>query len=248
MKELKIIIIEDKPEWQEELEEAFVNAGHKVIEVFKDAVGVYEAAKLCGPDLMVIDIAFGGSKFAGIELAKQLQQLHLPFVYLTSQQEQLVHIKAYETGNPHPFRYLHKPHFQLNPTHYIEQLIREFMAENPTLMLDDETHIYYSNVCWIYGKKANGTIYCKDGQEYKYENILLKTFMDNQVPLQKKHLHQANRNVLVNPDHVRAWPKIDKQYQLFFNQEKTLPENGITVSFRNQTRLIAHLKNLHNSL
>jgi len=246
---MRVIIVEDQLNWQEQLEEVFEEAGHQVLHIFDDAEGVFEMAKRLIPDLIVIDIHLGldHDGKSGILLANQLEPLNIPFVYLTGKEQADFHEKAYKVGNAEPFRYLYKTDFFRRPELVISNLDRELKFHDPSFVVEEETVIRFSNVLWIHGEGRSGTIYCKDGQTYSYRGQLNKFIDDYQQSLKAPILYYANRNEIVNIFNVKSWQKEGRQYHLFFDQDKTLPENGILVSHRKSQQLIQILHQLNGS-
>src|SRR5689334_21465033 len=101
----KILIVEDQFIEADYLRMMLTTAGYPVCSIARSVAEAQEIIKQENPKLVLLDIFLKG-KFTGIDLAKQLKQEHIAFIYLSanSNEEILTAAKATE-----PYGFLVKP-------------------------------------------------------------------------------------------------------------------------------------------
>ncbi|MGB0525350.1 MAG: LytR/AlgR family response regulator transcription factor [Flammeovirgaceae bacterium] len=211
---MKVILVEDAYNWQERLQEVLEIEGHEVVGRYYSSEGVWEGVKKWLPDIVFIDIGLGAEPYSGIELANHLAPLNVPFVYLTGQENEQIHIQAHRLGNAQPFRFIYKLDFFRTPSKMIRNLERELQFHDPTFVVDANQVERFSNVLYILGKGKAGKIFCRNGRVYAYQGQLSQ-FLKRQEHIRAPFLYQVNRNCLVNIHHVKHWQKEGvRQYRM----------------------------------
>jgi two-component system, LytTR family, response regulator LytT len=83
MERARILIVEDEPLIAEDLAAMLVDLGHVVCARAHDALSALAAAQRERPDLVLLDIQLVEGN-DGIYVAQALQELHIPYIYVTS--------------------------------------------------------------------------------------------------------------------------------------------------------------------
>lgn len=102
---MKILVVEDEPFAAEDLIEKLQVWHYRVTAVADSYEAALEAIRAERPDLAFIDIELKGER-SGIDLADQLKQLEIPFIYLSGVQDLNTYQKA---KNTEPLKNLAKP-------------------------------------------------------------------------------------------------------------------------------------------
>ena len=102
---MRIYIVEDEPLITATIETALTKQGFKVVGDDESYEVAFEEIKQLKPDLVLLDIQLEGEK-DGIDLALQLDQRNIPYLYLTSQTDPQTVLRVKET---HPLGFIVKP-------------------------------------------------------------------------------------------------------------------------------------------
>lgn len=105
--------------------------------------------------------------------------------------------------------------------------------------------IYFRDILWIQVENKTTTVFFKNDEPYSSKKPL-SFFLKQQLALFEEVLQYASRDTLVNIQNVKFWCKPQGQYILFFDEDKTVPEQGILVSHRNGATLISKIKKWRN--
>ena len=103
---LKVLIVEDEFVTAHALRLLLEEAGYAVVGIASSVIEADEYLKRQHPDIVLLDIRLEG-KQSGIDLAKQLQEENIPFVYLSANSSQKVLEEAKKTE---PYGFLVKPY------------------------------------------------------------------------------------------------------------------------------------------
>lgn len=149
MKPLKIYIVEDEPLIVATVRSALLKLGYQVIGDSDE----YEEAKkqiaILKPDIVLVDIQLEGVK-DGVHLATQLDQMHVPYLYLTSQSDPNTIDRVKHTQ---PLGYIVKPFTEAGLRSNIELAWHNFsLTKNEFILLKSEgrTHkINQANICYL---------------------------------------------------------------------------------------------------
>ncbi|WP_316829825.1 sigma 54-interacting transcriptional regulator [Pedobacter aquatilis] len=101
MKTKNILIVEDEFIIADVLADILKTAGHSVSGIADNVNEAIEMLTLFKPDIVLVDIYLKG-KLTGIDLAKKLNELNIPFIYISANSNQEV-LDAAKTTNPYGF-------------------------------------------------------------------------------------------------------------------------------------------------
>ncbi len=107
---MKILIVEDEPFAAEELKEKLEKLNHEVTGIAESYEQALELIRTVKPELALVDIELKGG-LTGIDLSEELQNMGIPFLYLTGIEEEGMYDKAVKTGS---LKFLSKPIDRLN--------------------------------------------------------------------------------------------------------------------------------------
>lgn len=199
---MNILIVEDEILIAQTLKLYLEERGHTTQEFcisYEEAIASYRKEV---PDLVLLDIRLYGKR-SGLEVAKFLseQPEQVPFVYLTSQQEQSTFRQALETT---PYGYLPKPIRKDSLWTTIETAYRLAASrQKPShLVLSEsgENHkILTSDILYVEAEHVYTCVYLTNGQEITTRKSL------NWLLAQTPALVQTHRSYLVNIASVKSW-------------------------------------------
>lgn len=210
---MKIYIVEDEPLITATAEQALQKHGFTPIgdaDCFEDAI--VEIPKLL-PDLVLLDIQLEGEK-DGVDLAKELDKIGIPYLYLTSQTDPSTIARVKETQ---PLGYIVKPFTEAGLRSNIELAWHNFSLTNKDFILvksEGRTHKI---------NQANIT-YLKAFDNYCYVNTLnnkllvAKTLKHIELSLNPNKFIRIHRSYVVNIHRISS---INSTSVLV--QEKELP-------------------------
>ena len=159
MKLLNIYIVEDEPLITATVETALKKQGFKVIGDSDEYDEALEQIDKNRPDLVLVDIQLEGDK-DGIDLAMQLDDRKIPYLYLTSQTDPQTIKRVKET---HPLGYIVKPFTEAGLRSNIELAWHNFsMTDEDFVLLKSNGRTYkinqasitylkaFDNYCYVY--------------------------------------------------------------------------------------------------
>ncbi len=159
MKPLQIFIVEDEPLITVTIETALIKQGYAVCGDAEDYERALKNITMLTPDLVLLDIQLEGKK-DGIDLAKQLDIVGIPYLYLTSQTDVCTIDRVKETS---PLGYIVKPFTETGLRSTIEVAWNNyspkekefliFSSDNKLYKIDQSQILYlkaYDNYCYIY--------------------------------------------------------------------------------------------------
>ena len=159
MKLLNIYIVEDEPLITATVETALKKQGFKVIGDSDEYDEALEQIDKNRPDLVLVDIQLEGDK-DGIDLAMQLDDRKIPYLYLTSQRDPQTIKRVKET---HPLGYIVKPFTEAGLRSNIELAWHNFsMTDEDFVLLKSNGRTYkinqasitylkaFDNYCYVY--------------------------------------------------------------------------------------------------
>uniref|UniRef100_UPI00404B287C LytR/AlgR family response regulator transcription factor n=1 Tax=Gelidibacter sp. TaxID=2018083 RepID=UPI00404B287C len=176
MKPLKIYIVEDEPLIVATIETALKKQGYMVV---GDADTVNDALlsiKKLQPDLVLIDIQLDGNK-DGIHLAETLDSVAVPYMYLTSQTDQLTINRVKQTK---PLGYIVKPFTENGLRSNIEVAWNNHLKQEPD-------YFSFSSNNELHKIKQSDILYLKAFDNYCYVVTSQKDYL---VPKTLKHLSE----------------------------------------------------------
>jgi DNA-binding LytR/AlgR family response regulator len=209
---LKILIVEDDYSIALELEMLLDELGHTNIQKTDNGEEAILLVEKDRPDLILMDIYLNG-KITGIETAKKIQHLKIPFIYLTSSIDEKDFQEAKQTL---PFDYISKPVDKKKFQKSIELLVARISntkSEESTASTFHLSDIFYvkmnnqrhkirvADVSWIVSEGNYCTINAT-GRKYVVKNSLSK--LKSKFPT--THFIQIHRSTLVQ---LKKIEKID---------------------------------------
>lgn len=196
---MKIYIVEDEPLITATAESALKKHGYTVLgdaDCFEDALE--DIAKL-SPDLVLLDIQLEGEK-DGIDIAKQLDTLHIPYLYLTSQTDPSTIIRVKETQ---PLGYIVKPFTEAGLRSNIELAWHNFSLTNQEfVLLKSEGRTHKVNQAQITFLKAFDN-YCYV-HTVTEQLLIAKTLKHIAELLNPKNFVQIHRSFWVNIHRINS--------------------------------------------
>ena len=196
---LNIFIVEDEPLICATIETALRKQGFKVMgdaDNFSDALKAIEALH---PDLVLIDIQLEGFK-DGIDLAKELDLLSIPYLYLTSQTDPQT-IERVKTTQP--LGYIVKPFTETGLRSNIELAWHTFsLTHDDFFLVKHEGRLHKLNQNNITHLKAYDN-YCyinTFGNQYLVPHTLKYT----QEKLNSRYFFKSHRSYVVNIRHITS--------------------------------------------
>ena len=199
MKALNVYIVEDEPLIAVTIETALKKQGFTVVgdsETFDEALSEIRISK---PDLVLVDIQLEGEK-DGIDLAAELDQRKIPYLYLTSQTDPhtIERVKA-----THPLGFIVKPFTEAGLRSNIEVAWHNYIqSREEFLVFKSEGQTYKLNQDDILFLKAFDN-YCYVVTE-KHEYLVPKTLKFTSEMLNPSIFVKSHRSYLVNTKRVSA--------------------------------------------
>ena len=204
MKSISVTIVEDELLIAESIKIFIQERGHQVTDICISYEEAIQSLVKSPPDLFLLDIRLYGEK-SGIDIASYLSEhSDIPFVFLTSQYDELILKEAISTT---PFGYLTKPFrketlwttleaaYQLaSSKKYIENKISLFDGRNTHRVLTEQ--IIYIKADHVYIE-----IFLKDSKTITVRNTLSEIFME----LKGSLFLMPHRSYIVNRNYIKSW-------------------------------------------
>ena len=202
MKRLRIYIVEDEPLICATIETALQKQGFEVIGDNDCVREALQDIQRLSPELVLLDINLEGDE-DGVDLAKKLDTLNIPYIYLTSQTDPSTITRVKET---HPLGYIVKPFTESGLRSNIELAWHNFSIQNEEFLLikSDGRLLKLSQ---------NDILYCKAYDNYCFVVTKLKrhliphTLKYVEEKLNSKNFIRSHRSYVVNLRKVQALVK-----------------------------------------
>ncbi len=219
MKSLQILIVEDEILIAETIKLYLNERGHHVLNISISYDEAQEAFYLRQPDLILLDIRLYGSK-SGIDFAEYIsaKKNTPPFIYLTSQFDQRILSKAFETN---PYGYLTKPIRKETLWTTVESAYHLYQSKqisDPIITIQDGKNNYNINVNNILYIKADH-VYCKIVTSENNEIIVRKTLKQLVNLLVFDFMIYCHRSFIINARYITSW----NQDSIYLNKEILIP-------------------------
>ena len=95
---MRLIIVEDETLLAICISDAIIEAGHEVVCCVPSATRALACAKEHGADLALVNISLIEGKTAGVDLAKELQELDIPSIFVSGQRTDAISAKSFALG------------------------------------------------------------------------------------------------------------------------------------------------------
>jgi len=206
MKHLRIAIVEDEMIIAGDIYDQLLELGYETCEIassYEEAMLIAQQEK---PDLFLLDITIKGNK-NGIDIAQTLQELKIPFIFITSHSDVRNITVAKETR---PYGYLIKPFTKQDLFATIE-MAESHLAHKPTStslfvpMGKGKQKVALKDIQYV---KANGN-YVEIKMELKRFALRknLKEF-ETKLPLTHPFL-RVHKSFLVNRKHIVSYSQVE---------------------------------------
>src|SRR6186997_3461580 len=146
----KVLIVEDQFVEANDLQLMLKKAGYEVCGIARSVNAAEEIIKNEKPDLVLLDIFLKGS-LTGIDLARQLQEEHIAFIYLSANSNEEI-LAAAKTTEPYGF--IVKPFREkdllvtLEIARYRHEHSRETKYRRETELIDQLEKMATGNIDW----------------------------------------------------------------------------------------------------
>lgn len=205
-RKLRLAIVEDEMIIAADMQDILQELGYDVCEITSSYQDALLLAKEQQPDLFLLDINLKSDK-NGIDIARSLQGLKIPFVFVTSHADNSLITAAKETR---PFGYLIKPFTKQDLFATIEMAMGHISYAPPPNNLFVPTgkgkqQVALKDIQYV---KANGNYV-----EIKMENrriVLRKNLKEFESKLPHAHpFLRVHKSFLVNKKHIIAYNQLE---------------------------------------
>lgn len=199
---MKILIVEDDPLVAEDLKDKLEQLHYRVTGIADSYDAALELISSNKPDLALVDIELKG-ELTGIDLAGQLKEQHIPFIYLSSIQDLNTYYKAKDTG---PIKNLAKPIDRVNLRNALMDIETQLAAQPKQevihFFMDKDNirqRIELDQIVYLEAERS----YC-DVFFVNNNRTTLSTAMGNVVKkLNHPDLVQISRSCYINRKHIK---------------------------------------------
>lgn len=229
VKLLNIYIVEDEPLITATVETALKKQGFKVLgdsDEYDEALLQIDKLR---PDLVLLDIQLEGVK-DGVDLALQLDDRKIPYLYLTSQTDPQTIKRVKET---YPLGYIVKPFTEAGLRSNIELAWHNFS-------LTDEDFILLKSKGRTHKINQSSITYLKAFDNYCYVNTTTQQYL---VPHTLKHTSQKLNTKNFIQTHRSYWVNLKKISSIAHNSV-IINDTSIPLSNTKKDVVLAKFKNL----
>jgi DNA-binding LytR/AlgR family response regulator len=153
----KILIVEDEVLISEHLKRIILNLGYQALEICEDYKETIEILKTETPDLAFLDIRMNGID-EGIEIAKHLRILGIPFIFITSFSDKDTLKNAI---NQQPLGYVLKPFSKEDIQEQLELIEKEISDTFLTIgNTSNKERLPIKNILWLRSENVYVEIHC----------------------------------------------------------------------------------------
>lgn len=199
MKKLNIYIVEDEPLIAATIETALEKQGFQVVgdaETYEESISEIKQLK---PDLVLLDIQLEGEK-DGVDLALQLDQRNIPYLFLTSQTDPNTISRVKQTQ---PLGFIVKPFTESGLRSQIELAWHNFaLTRDDFLIFKSEGQTYKVNQKDIRYLKAFDNYCYVVTPSHQY--LVPKTLKHTSENLNPTHFAKPHRSYIVNLRNVSS--------------------------------------------
>lgn len=232
---LNILIIEDSVSFSLELEMLVQEIGHEVIANVDNSVDAFDV--LIGQEevhLILMDIDIKGD-LSGIEIAKKIQHLDIPILFITSYSDQETYQQALEVS---PVGYIVKPLDKISIQSAIQLAVKGF---TPSANTDEQRAISLKNYFFLKEKGVYKKVHIDSISYIEANGDYISFILDNK----KKVLI---RERLVNIE--RALPenkfiKVHRSFIVHLNKIEEIDLSANTINVQNTNVPISRSKKEH---
>lgn len=227
---IKILIVEDEEMYRLKLEAFMLELGYETITPTDNSEEAIDLILTEHPDLIIMDINING-ELNGIEVAQRIKPMNIPVLFITSEQEKDVYLKAKSTFH---VGYLVKPFNEVTLQSAIEYALiqqqsntseeesfkgwEDDLVRQDSVLIKHNNHlykVYLNNILFI---QAKGKLSVIHSSEKKFiSNSSLSKLYTN---LPSKQFIRIHKSYIVNVEHIDKI--ILKNHELIIG-EQSLP-------------------------
>ena len=142
----KVLVLEDEVLISEHLREILLNLNYEVTDVCSSFLEAIESINTRRPDLALLDIRMDG-KDQGIEVAKSLRKLEVPFIFVTSFSDKKTLQAAVKEQ---PKEYILKPFSEMEIKESLENVFNSFDENTVQIKQKNGSEIVpFNDIKWI---------------------------------------------------------------------------------------------------
>ncbi|MGV3610211.1 MAG: LytR/AlgR family response regulator transcription factor [Fluviicola sp.] len=199
---MKILIVEDEPFAAEELKEKLEKLNHEVTGIAESYDEALELIRTNKPELALVDIELKG-ELTGIDLSEELQNMGIPFLYLTGLEDEHIYDKAVQTGS---LKFLSKPIDLLNLRNGIleaQKLVNDAKLDAMhffTVTAGDRRPLHPSQVAYLKAGRAYCEIHFIKGPKWEISLNLGKVAEKINHP----DIIQIHKSHFINKKHIQS--------------------------------------------
>lgn len=190
----KILILEDEVLISEHLKEILLNLNYDVTDICSSYVEAIESINVRRPDLALLDIRMDG-KDQGIEVAKSLRKLEVPFIFVTSFSDKNTLQAAVKEQ---PKEYILKPFSELEIKESLENVFNTF--ESNSIQIKQKNgidRVRFNDIKWIKSDNVYLEVHTTD------KKYVVREKLDRFCELLPEHLFfRIHRSYVVNKSFI----------------------------------------------
>lgn len=209
---LNLLIVEDSISYSIELEQLATEIGFNVIAIVDNSADALDTIFSTPPDIILMDIDIKG-KLNGIEIAKKINHLNIPVLYITSFNDESTYNEALGSNL---IGYIVKPVDKLTLATSLKLLIKNALGEHksniPKLYINDGNEFIFFMKNNVYQKvNINQIIFIKSEDNYCHftfedgSTFLLRiTLQDVEKLFHHRKFIRCHRQYIVNQMKIRS--------------------------------------------
>lgn len=192
----KILIVEDDVVISEHLKTIVSHLNYQVTEICTDLSEAMDSIQLNKPDLALLDIRMDGED-QGIEIARQIKKLDIPFVFITSFTDKNTIQSAIKEQ---PLGYILKPFSAVEIKDVIEGAFK--VSQSQIIQFkhsSSQININYNSIKWI----KSDNVYIEVYTENK-KFVIREKLNDFVKKLPENTFYKVHRSYVINKNHVHG--------------------------------------------
>jgi DNA-binding response OmpR family regulator len=215
---MRIAIIEDDPNWQQLLKDAFSNLGCQQILTLSDtSIATLAQVLSFEPQILILDIALEIST-SGLDFAKKIAESAIAdsvsLFFLTHQDDPRLHEEAYSINMP-VANFLEKPHFLEGKALRRAQEILRIAAKNkPSVISINGEKVKLSDIMWV-STSEHRTLRIRLRNRTLYYAGKLLDIPSIEGKVLQGHLIKVHRKSLINMAHVKRMTHPERRIYYF---------------------------------
>ena len=198
---MKVLIVEDELLLADYIADVLLETGHQIFGMAMSYEKSMDLLKQGPPDFAMVDIQLKTQR-SGVEVAKELQKLCVPFIYLTANNEMTT---IQEAASTYPEAYLTKPFNKVDLLAAIEMHKQKKQVKDQVYWLrvkDGKQALPLDDICYV---KADGMYVHIHTADKQYTQRT--TLREMEEALNSDRFIKVHRSYLVNKNHILSHSK-----------------------------------------